>query len=260
MDLISWSFIFCESCFQWHFVLGICVCFAIGIASCFSYFCTVIGGMQKQSDESFGGSQAQPLQPDDVVVPVGPYDLGFAFLDLPLINPCQVAHAVMLMTLMVSDRRRILGTSSQVHRRQALLFYQLTVFDGVSLQQFNCTQVESHSVVPSAVYDAIFARSFFSDLDATNIKLSWVEGIFKEVFADDPMPGTSVPKMPIAEFCSFEIDQPPLSVASSMACLASPALKMPVFESCVASGDDLHFHSKRRQLRDAAIGKFLVLL
>lgn len=35
---------------------------------------------------------------------------------------------------------------------------------------------------------------------------------------------------------------------------------MPIFESCIASGDDLHFHDKRQQLRDAAIGKFLILL
>lgn len=35
---------------------------------------------------------------------------------------------------------------------------------------------------------------------------------------------------------------------------------MPVFETCISSGDDIHFHSKRQQLRDAAIGKFLGVL
>ena len=216
--------------------------------------------MQKQSDESFGGGQAQPVQTDDVGVHVEPYNIGFGFLepaaDQPLSGcPSRDAHDVDGIGPQVNPWHYEPGASEA-----SPSVLPSDGFDGVSLQQFDSTQTENHPVVSSAVYDAIFARNLFSNLDATNIKLPWEEGIFKEIFADDPMPDALVPKMPIAEFCSFEIDQPPLSVASSMASLANPTLKMPVFESCVASGDDLHFYSKRRQLRDTAIGKFLVVL
>ena len=71
----------------------------------FSGSCTVIRGMQKQSDESFGGGQAQPVQTDDVGVHVEPYNIGFGFLNLPLINPCQFAQAAMPMKLMALDHR-----------------------------------------------------------------------------------------------------------------------------------------------------------
>ena len=65
----------------------------------FSGSCTVIRGMQKQSDESFGGGQAQPVQTDDVGVHVEPYNIGFGFLepaaDQPLSGcPSRDAHDV----------------------------------------------------------------------------------------------------------------------------------------------------------------------
>ena len=137
---------------------------------------------------------------------------------------------------------------------------QSEFLDGVPSQPADCTPIEAQPVVSTAVYDAIFARNLFSNFDATCIKLPWEEGIFKEIFTDDPLPESLVPKMPVANFCSFDLDEPPLAVASSLASVANPSLKLPVFESCISSGDDLHFHSKRQQLRDAAIGKFLVLL
>ena len=216
--------------------------------------------MQKQSDETLGGGQAQPTPTDDLDVRVGPYNTGFGFLD-PAVDqplsgsPCRDAPDADGVGLQENFWHYEPGASEA-----SPSVLPSDCFDDVSLQQFSNTPAENHPVVPSAVYDAIFARNLFSNFDATNIKLPWEEGIFKEIFADDPMPDALVPKMPIAEFCSFELDQPPLSVASSMASLASPALKMPVFEACVSSGDDSHFHSKRQQLRDAAIGKFLVLL
>ena len=216
--------------------------------------------MQKQSDETLGGGQTQPTPTDDLDVRVGPYNTGFGFLD-PAVDqplsgsPCRDAPDADGVGLQENFWHYEPGASEA-----SPSVLPSDCFDDVSLQQFSNTPAENHPVVPSAVYDAIFARNLFSNFDATNIKLPWEEGIFKEIFANDPMPDALVPKMPIAEFCSFELDQPPLSVASSMASLASPALKMPVFEACVSSGDDLHFHSKRQQLRDAAIGKFLVLL
>lgn len=114
--------------------------------------------------------------------------------------------------------------------------------------------------VSTAVYNSIFARNLFSNCDAACIKMPWEEGIFKDIFSDDILSDALVPKMPVANLCSFELDVPPLTVAETLASVADPVPKLPVFESCISSGDDLHFHSKRQQLRDVAIGKFLVVL
>lgn len=66
--------------------------------------------------------------------------------------------------------------------------------------------------------------------------------------------------MPFTSLCSFEMDAPPSAVAETLASVANPVLKLPVFESCIPSVDDLNFHSKRQQLRDVAVGKLLVVM
>ena len=137
---------------------------------------------------------------------------------------------------------------------------QSEFLDEVPFKPADSTPTLAQPVVSSAVYDAIFARNLFSNFDATCVKLPWEEGIFKEIFNDEPLSDALVPKMPVANLCSFDLDEPPLSVAESSASVADPSSMLPVFESCISSGDDLHFHSKRQQLRDAAIGKFLVVL
>ena len=115
-------------------------------------------------------------------------------------------------------------------------------------------------VVSAAVHDATFSRDLFSNFDATGIKLPWETGIFRELLGDDPLSEPLVPKMPIGEFCSFGIDDTPQHVTDSVASAATTSMATPVFSSCIGSGDDLNYDAKRQQLRDVAIGKFLIVL
>ena len=134
------------------------------------------------------------------------------------------------------------------------------VLDGFALDNAGSVAEVAQPTVSTAVYNSIFARNLFSNCNAACIKMPWEEGIFKEIFSDDILSDALVPKMPVANLCSFEMDAPPLTVAETLASVANPVPRLPVFESCISSGDDLHFHSKRQQLRDVAIGKFLVVL
>ena len=115
-------------------------------------------------------------------------------------------------------------------------------------------------VVSSSVHDATFSRNLFSNFDATGIKLPWETGIFRELLGDGPLSEPLVPKMPIGNLCSFDVHDTPQHVADSVARVAMPSTSTPVFESCIASGDDLNYFAKRQQLRDVAIGKFLIVL
>ena len=115
-------------------------------------------------------------------------------------------------------------------------------------------------VIPSTVHESIIARNLFSNFDATGITLPWESGIFKELLSDEDFPTSLVPKMPISSLVSFGIDDEPQAVTDAVASVVTHSKDLPVFSSCISSGDDLHFHDQRRQLRDAAVGKILIVL
>ena len=134
------------------------------------------------------------------------------------------------------------------------------VFAGVLSQTCNSKQFDSQPVISSAVNDALFAKSLFSNVDITGIKLPWEVGIYRDLFSDEPMAEPLVPKMPIGEFCCFDVGVAPQQVAETVAALASRKDVQPVFEKCISSCDELQYHEKRLKLRDAAIGKLLIVL
>ena len=115
-------------------------------------------------------------------------------------------------------------------------------------------------VISSAVHESIIARSLFSNCDATGITLPWETGIFKELLSDEVFPASLVPKMPISSLVSVGIDDEPQAVTDAVASVVTHSKDLPVFSSCISSGDDMHFHDQRRQLRDAAVGKILIVL
>ena len=91
-----------------------------------------------------------------------------------------------------------------------------------------------------------------TNCDVTGIVLPWETGIFRDLL--------SVPKMPISNMCQLSIGDDPQQVAAAIASVASTDVSDPVFSKCISSGDDAHYHDMRRQLRDAAIGKLLIVL
>ena len=113
-------------------------------------------------------------------------------------------------------------------------------------------------VIPQDVHDSLFARNLLTNCDVTGIVLPWEAGIFRDLLSDDPVP--LVPKMPISNMCQLSIGDDPQQVASVIASVASKDVSDPVFSKCISSGDDAHYHDMRRQLRDAAIGKLLIVL
>ena len=129
---------------------------------------------------------------------------------------------------------------------------------GLGLHQRDVKSKEP--VISLSVHDATFSRNLFSNFDATGIKLPWETGIFRELLGDEPLSEPLVPKMPIESLCSFDIGDTPQHVSESVARVAVPFGSTPVFESCISTGDDLNYFAKRQQLRDVAIGKFLVIL
>ena len=120
--------------------------------------------------------------------------------------------------------------------------------------------LETQPVIPAAVHDAILARSLLTNCDITGVTLPWETGIFRELFSDEPFSDQLVPKMPISNLCSISIDDDPQQVAASVAGVAVHDSDDCVFAKCISSGDDAHYHEMRQQLRDAAIGKLLIVL
>ena len=113
-------------------------------------------------------------------------------------------------------------------------------------------------VIPQDVHDSLFARNLLTNCDVTGIVLPWETGILRDLLSDDPVP--LVPKMPISNMCQLSIGDDPQQVAAAIARVASKDVSDPVFSKCISSGDDAHYHDMRRQLRDAAIGKLLIVL
>ena len=113
-------------------------------------------------------------------------------------------------------------------------------------------------VIPQDVHDSLFARNLLTNCDVTGIVLPWETGILRDLLSDDPVP--LVPKMPISNMCQLSIGDDPQQVAAAIASVASTDVSDPVFSKCISSGDDAHYHDMRRQLRDAAIGKLLIVL
>ena len=113
-------------------------------------------------------------------------------------------------------------------------------------------------VIPQDVHDSLFARNLLTNCDVTGIVLPWETGIFRDLLSDDPVP--LVPEMPISNMCQLSIGDDPQQVAAAIASVASTDVSDPVFSKCISSGDDAHYHDMRRQLRDAAIGKLLIVL
>ena len=90
--------------------------------------------------------------------------------------------------------------------------------------------------------------------------LPWETGIFRELFSDEPFAEQLVPKMPISNLCSVSLDDDPQQVAASVAGVVVPDSDDCAFAKCISSGDNGHYHEIRQQLRDAAIGKLLIVL
>ena len=120
--------------------------------------------------------------------------------------------------------------------------------------------VVTQPVIPAAVHDAIFARSLLTNCDVTGVTLPWETGIFRELFSDEPFAEQLVPKMPISNLCYVSLDDDPQQVAASVAGVIVHDSDDFVFAKCISSGDDGHYHEIRQQLRDAAIGKLLIVL
>lgn len=133
-------------------------------------------------------------------------------------------------------------------------------FSGAFSQEIQTTQEEHQPVISAAVHDAIFAKNLFSNVDVTGIKLPWEVGVFRDLFSEEPLAETLVPKMPINDFCCFDVGVAPQQIAETVASVASHVEAYPVFEKCVSSGDELHYQEKRQKLRDAAVGKLLIVI
>ena len=120
--------------------------------------------------------------------------------------------------------------------------------------------VTTQPVVSAEVHDAIFSRSLLTNCDVTGVTLPWETGIFREIFSDEPFADQLVPKMPISNLCNVSLGDDPQQVAATVASVAVLDSEDFIFAKCISSGDDAHYHEMRQQLRDAAIGKLLIVL
>eukprot|EP00435_Cladocopium_sp_Y103_P042214 s1002_g11.t1 len=113
-------------------------------------------------------------------------------------------------------------------------------------------------VLGVTIHDAMFSRNLLSNCKVTGIELPWETEFYRDLFNDDPP--QPVPRMPISDACDFHVDVEPQAVASAIAEVAKFSDSNPVHSLCIGSADDVQFHVKRQQLRDAAIGKLLIIL
>ena len=112
----------------------------------------------------------------------------------------------------------------------------------------------------STRHDAMFSRSLFSNCDFTGIKMPWEVGIYKELFDDVPSVEPEIPRMEISSSCGFGFGVEPQTVAEKVAEVAMVSDSNPVFKLCISCGDGRHFEERRANLRDAAIGKLMIVL
>jgi len=115
-------------------------------------------------------------------------------------------------------------------------------------------------VVSASQHDALFARCLLSNCDFSGIKMPWEVGIFKDIFEDGPFPQQLVPSMEISSDCSFPFGVEPQLVAEKVADVAKTTSSCPVFSTCVSSADGELYEERRANLREAAIGKLLIIL
>eukprot|EP00435_Cladocopium_sp_Y103_P048473 s403_g14.t1 len=118
--------------------------------------------------------------------------------------------------------------------------------------------VDQEPVISSSTHDALFSRALLTNCDATGIELPWEISFYRELFDDTDV--SLVPKMPISDACNFDVDVEPQTVAETVAGVAKFSDANPVHSLFVTCSDDVQFHVKRQQLRDAAIGKLLIVL
>ena len=120
---------------------------------------------------------------------------------------------------------------------------------------------QDQPVVSAHVQDALVSRSLLTNFEATDIKLPWETGIYKDLFSDDPLPfGELVPKMQIGDMVGFHPQLEPQDLAESVAEIATARSDQPIFCGLVSCVDDAHFVEKRKTLMQVAIGKLLVVV
>ena len=115
-------------------------------------------------------------------------------------------------------------------------------------------------VISSSQHDALFARCLLSNCDFSGIKMPWEVGIFKDIFEDGPLLQQLVPSMEISSDCSFSFGVEPQLVAEKVADVAKSSSSCPIFSTCVSSADGGLYEERRGNLREAAIGKLLIVL
>ena len=132
---------------------------------------------------------------------------------------------------------------------------------GASDSKFStCRDLGEQPVLTETQHDALFSRCLLTNCDFVGIKMPWEEGIYKEIFSSEPLPQFPVPQMEISGFCSLELGMEPQTVVSRVAEVASSTDANPVFKPCVSCTDGEFYDERRSNLREAAIGKFLIVL
>eukprot|EP00435_Cladocopium_sp_Y103_P070167 s38_g34.t1 len=119
--------------------------------------------------------------------------------------------------------------------------------------------VSTGPVLTQSMHEALFSRNLLSNCNVAGIELPWDTDFYRDLFDEDDA-NRLVPKMPINDVCAVDPEAGPQSVAEAVAEVASFADSNPVHSMYVSCSDDFDFHQKRQQLRDAAIGKLLIVL
>eukprot|EP00435_Cladocopium_sp_Y103_P045636 s2855_g13.t1 len=121
------------------------------------------------------------------------------------------------------------------------------------------SDVAQGPTMSTAMHDAVFARNLLTNCDAVGIKLPWETEFYSDLFGDTSS-SSLVPKMPISDSLEFDVDAGPQAMASAIASVAKFSNANPVQSIFLKCADDVQFHVKRQQLRDAAIGKLLIVI
>eukprot|EP00435_Cladocopium_sp_Y103_P072472 s116_g40.t1 len=114
-------------------------------------------------------------------------------------------------------------------------------------------------ILTQSMHEAMFSRNLLSNCNVAGIELPWETEFYRDLFDEDDA-NKLIPKMPISDICAVDPDAGPQSVAEAVAEVAQYADSSPVHSMFVSCSDDFDFHQKRQQLRDAAIGRLLIVL
>ena len=116
-------------------------------------------------------------------------------------------------------------------------------------------------VISESRHNAMFARDLLTNCSAaSSIVLPWEQGIFREIFSDEPLSNV-IPLMPLqSELGQLQPGLEPQLAGELVASATMYETQNPMFMDVISTKDDLGYADKMALIRERALSKLLVVV